>query len=593
MAFSIELGLILFFSILGGVLAVRFRQPSVIGLLLVGAIVGPNTLGFIRDATLINTAIEIGAILLLFTVGIEFSLQHLLNLGLRAITIAAIKLGTVFLISYYTSFLLGLSFTASIYIAVILSITSTVIVIKILEQKGLAKREELPLLIAILIIEDIFGVFALTFFSSLNTRGDLVPINIATSLLVSLIVMAIAYVILQKALKPIISWLVKYSTEDTITFISLGLCGGMSYLALLLNLSPSVGAFLAGSIVATFPNSKVFEKAIHPFILTFTSLFFFSIGSLVNFSAIFGSIYIIVALFLVNIISKFVAIGFGSYLFTNFTGKQAVFSGLAMLSVGEFSLLIAREAGTLGLGIDLVSITAAIILLSSLAMSMSVGHSEKAYNAVARFFPARLKEEMGLTSKFLNSLSFGMLKDREGTKKVAIEWKKIFDNTLAIFTIFSILFFFWRFYHELFVSVFKSRHFINLLLVLVFAAISLPALNIIRNASNLAKDILKFFIRVYPEEIANERKIFRNLILTAALFLVIVIFPGILVFLKLSPAFNIFMVVLLFLIIGNVLRSSTLIHNLTKRHEATFNRLSKKYKQALKKRMREGEKPNG
>lgn len=593
MAFSIELGLILFFSILGGVLAVRFRQPSVLGLLLVGAIVGPNTLGFIRDATLINTAIEIGAILLLFTVGIEFSLQHLLNLGLRAITIAAIKLGTVFLISYYTSYLLGLSFTASIYIAVILSITSTVIVIKILEQKGLAKREELPLLIAILIIEDIFGVFALTFFSSLNTRGDLVPINIATSLLVSLIVMAIAYVILQKALKPIISWLVKYSTEDTITFISLGLCGGMSYLALLLNLSPSVGAFLAGSIVATFPNSKVFEKAIHPFILTFTSLFFFSIGSLVNFSAIFGSIYIIVALFLVNIISKFVAIGFGSYLFTNFTGKQAVFSGLAMLSVGEFSLLIAREAGTLGLGIDLVSITAAIILLSSLAMSMSVGHSEKAYNAVARFFPARLKEEMGLTSKFLNSLSFGMLKDREGTKKVAIEWKKIFDNTLAIFTIFSILFFFWRFYHELFVSVFKSRHFINLLLVLVFAAISLPALNIIRNASNLAKDILKFFIRVYPEEIANERKIFRNLILTAALFLVIVIFPGILVFLKLSPAFNIFMVVLLFLIIGNVLRSSTLIHNLTKRHEATFNRLSKKYKQALKKRMREGEKPNG
>ncbi|MBI4143466.1 cation:proton antiporter [Candidatus Woesearchaeota archaeon] len=593
MAFSIELGLILLFSILGGVLAVRFRQPSVLGLLLVGAIVGPNTLGFIRDATLINTAIEIGAILLLFTVGIEFSLQHLLNLGLRAITIAAIKLGTVFLISYYTSFLLGLSFTASIYIAVILSITSTVIVIKILEQKGLAKREELPLLIAILIIEDIFGVFALTFFSSLNTRGDLVPINIATSLLVSLIVMAIAYVILQKALKPVISWLVKYSTEDTITFISLGLCGGMSYLALLLNLSPSVGAFLAGSIVATFPNSKVFEKAIHPFILTFTSLFFFSIGSLVNFSAIFGSIYIIIALFLVNIISKFIAIGFGSYLFTNFNGKQAVFSGLAMLSVGEFSLLIAREAGTLGLGIDLVSITAAIILLSSLAMSMSVGHSEKAYNAVARFFPARLKEEMSLTSKFLNSLSFGMLKDREGTKKVAIEWKKIFNNTLAIFTIFSILFFFWRFYHELFVSVFKSRHFINLLLVLVFAAIFLPALNILRNATNLIKDILKFFIRVYPEEVANERKIFRNLTLTAALFLVIVIFPGILVFLKLSPAFNIFMVVLLFLIIGNVLRSSTLIHNLTKKHEATFSRLSKKYKQALKKRMREGEKSNG
>ena len=80
--------------------------------------------------------------------------------------------------------------------------------------------------------------------------------------------------------------------------------------------------------------------------------------------------------------------------------------------------------------------------------------------------------------------------------------------------------------------------------------------------------------------------------LTAVLFLIIVIFPGIFAFLKLSPAFNIFMIILLFLIIGNVLRSSTLIHNLTKRHETTFNRLSKRYKQILKKRMREGEKSN-
>src|SRR3989344_734197 len=197
MAFSVELGLILLFSILGGVLAVRFKQPSVLGLLLVGAIVGHNTLGLIKDTSLINAAIEIGAILLLFTVGIEFSLQHMLNLGLRAIIIATIKLGAVFLFSYYASFLLGFSFTASIYIAVILSITSTVIVVKILEQKGMSKREELPLLIAILIIEDIFGVFALTFFSRLNTSGDLAQINIVTSLLVSLIVMAMAYVILQ------------------------------------------------------------------------------------------------------------------------------------------------------------------------------------------------------------------------------------------------------------------------------------------------------------------------------------------------------------------------------------------------------------
>src|SRR3989344_2727386 len=99
MALSIEIGLIILFSILGGVLAVRFKQPPVLGLIVVGSIVGPYTLGFIQDVGLINTAIEIGAILLLFTVGIEFSLQHLFNFGLRAIVISIIKLGTVFLVS--------------------------------------------------------------------------------------------------------------------------------------------------------------------------------------------------------------------------------------------------------------------------------------------------------------------------------------------------------------------------------------------------------------------------------------------------------------------------------------------------------------
>src|SRR3989344_5480316 len=382
MAFSIELGLILLFSILGGVLAVRFKQPSVLGLLLAGSIVGPNALGFIKDTSLINAAIEIGAILLLFTLGIEFSLQHLLRLGLRTIMIAVMKLGLVFLFSYYASLLLGFDFITSLYIGAILSITSTVIVVKILEQKGMLKREELPLLIAILIIEDVFGVFALTFFSSLNAKADLAPLNLFAKLLISLTLMIIAYNILQRILKPLIKWLIKYSTEDTITFISIGLCGGMSFLAYLFNFSPSVGAFLAGNIVASLPNSKMFEKAIHPFILTFTSLFFFSIGTIVDFSVVMGSISLILVLFFASIIIKFLSIGFGSYLFTNFTGRQAVFSGIAMISLGEFSLLIAKEANLVGLGIDLVSITATIILLSSIAMSYMLAHTEKIYNAI-------------------------------------------------------------------------------------------------------------------------------------------------------------------------------------------------------------------
>ena len=419
MVLSIEIGLIILFSILGGVLAVRFKQPSVLGLIVVGSIVGPYTLGFIQDVELINTAIEIGAILLLFTVGIEFSLQHLFNFGLRAIVISIIKLGTVFLVSYFASIALGFDFLTSLYIGAILSITSTVIVIKILEQKGMAKREELPLLITILILEDIFGVFALTFFSSINAAKDLVPLNLFAKLLISLTIMAVSYLILKKILKPIINWLVRYSTEDTITFTSLGLCAGMSYLAYLFGLSPSVGAFLAGNIVSSLPNSKSFEKAIHPFILTFTSLFFFSIGTIVNFSIVAGSISIVLILLLVNLIFKYLTIGFGSYLFSSFNGRQAAFSGIAMLSVGEFSLLIAKEAEAAGLGIQLVDITASIIILSTIAMSYLISYTDRIYDFTLKLLPSRVREDVQFSSKYINSISWTMAKDMLNMKKIS------------------------------------------------------------------------------------------------------------------------------------------------------------------------------
>ena len=586
MAIGAELGLILLFSVLGGVLAVRFKQPSVLGLLIVGAIVGPNSLGLIKDTGLIEAAIEIGAVLLLFTVGIEFSLQHLLNLGLRAILITVIKLGSVFLISYYISLFLGFGVITSLYLGVILSITSTVIVIKILNQKNLYNREETPLLIAVLILEDIFGVFALTFFSSIETKAELTPLSLFTDLIFSLTIMAIAYLILQRILKPVIKWLVKYSTEETITFASLGLCGGMSYLSLLLGLSPSVGAFLAGNIVASLPNSKMFEKAIHPFILTFTSLFFFSIGTIVDFSVVMGSISLILVLFFASIIIKFLSIGFGSYLFTNFTGRQAVFSGIAMISLGEFSLLIAKEANLVGLGIDLVSITATIILLSSIAMSYMLAHTEKIYNAIFLIMPIRAKDDMVQAAKFFNSVSFRMIKDRIRTRKVLVEWKTILNNLVAIFFIVIAAFFAWRYFRSYLSGILPINLLFYLIAALLVFAIFFPALNVFKNSKKLIEDMLKFFIRIYPTEMANEKKIFRNFILLSVAFAALFVFPSVFLLLELHPLYHLVVLLLVLLIIFYALRSSSLIHIIENKHAAGFEKISKKYKVLLKKRMK-------
>ncbi len=581
-----EVGLILLFSIIGGVLAVRFRQPSVLGLILIGALIGPSNLGLIKNTSLINTAIEIGAILLLFTVGIEFSMQRLLNLGFRVFLIAALKLGAVFLTSYYVSILLGFNQITSLYLGVILSITSTVIVIKILEQKGFYKRDEMPLLIAILIIEDIFGVFALTFFSGLNTNVDLRPLNMLTNLVISLSVLIVTYLLLQRILKIIINWLVRYSTEDTIAFTSLGLCGGMSYIAFLLNLSPSAGAFLAGNIVASLPNSKAFEKAIHPFILTFTSLFFFSIGTIVNFSVIWTGMYIVIVLFLVNIFSKFLTIGFGSYVFSNFTGKQAVFSGIAMVSVGEFSLLIAKEAGSVGLGIDLVSITAAVIFLSSIAMSMLLKYHGYLYKLTLNFIPNSVKEDMKLTSNFLNNISWTMLKDKVNIARVRFESRSLFNNITILFVVFAAGFFAWNYFYFYLSGLFNNEIIFILVIILALMLIAYPSYKIVKNSLDLWQDILRFLIKMYPKEIGDEKKILKSMTLLSILFLILIVLPLMIVFLKLKFAYNLITAAITALILIFVLlRSSRLIHRFVYRHKKAVSILSNKYKLVTKKRL--------
>lgn len=584
MALLTEIGLIFLFSIIGGVLAVRFKQPTVLGLLLIGAIAGQHTLGLVRDDFLIEASIQIGAILLLFTLGIEFSLVHLFNLGTRALLVAVIKLGTVFFLSYSIAQIMGLAIMTSLFIGVILSITSTVVVMKVLEQKGMAKREEVPLLITVLIIEDIFGVFALTFFSSLNAE-DLTIGVIATRLLVSLTLMAITYVVLQRILRQVIQWLSKYSTEETTTFIALGLCGGMSYLALLFHLSPSVGAFLAGNIVSSLPNAKQLEKTIHPFILTFTSLFFFSIGTIVNFSVILTSLTLVLVLLAVNILSKYCSVGLGSYLFANMSGKQAVFSGLAMISVGEFSLLIAKESTSLVSGIDLVSITAAIIFLSSISMSLLVHRSEDIYEITTRSVPRSIRENMTSIAKFISSISLTMIKDTLSMKQIDVDLKSILHNITAIAIIAALGVFVWQHFRVPLEAILGSKYVLAAVILFFFFASLFPTLRVVRSVKAIVKRTIHCCVQLYPREATNEKKIVNHLIVLLLLFFILIISPSTFAFVPSWFAYLIELLVIILILIS-ISRSSQLISRFTKKHESNITRLSKKYHSGFVKQLK-------
>jgi monovalent cation:H+ antiporter-2, CPA2 family len=373
----LTLGVLFFFAIVGALIAKRFNQPSVLGLLLVGAVIGPNALKIVTNQAWIDMLMELGTILLLFIVGLEFTPAKLMKLGFKALIIAILKVGLAFTFGFYIAILLGFPALVGVFTGTILSFSSTVVIVKILEEKGLYKRHETPLLLTVLIIEDLLIVLALMFFATLKDSVNIIAIG--KNITLAITAMLVIYFLMKRFARTIFDWFMKNGSEEIVPLLALGFCTGFSALAFMIGLSTSAGAFLAGNIVASLPQAKAFEKALSPYVLTFSALFFISVGTMVNFANILPNLTLILLLLGAVLISRFLAIGVMSYIFGGFKEDQAFFSSLVMLSVGPFALLVAKESTAFNLGVDLVTVTSVIIFISAVMMSLCVASTDFLY----------------------------------------------------------------------------------------------------------------------------------------------------------------------------------------------------------------------
>ncbi len=432
-----SLGVLFLCATIGGIVSARFKQPAVFGLLLMGAVIGPNFLNLVQDVNTITIMAEFGAILLLFVVGLDFDASKLIKIGPRSILIGLLKFAFVFFLGYEITLLLGLTTKVALFIGLILSFSSTVVIIKVLEQKEMINRTEVPLLIAILIIEDIIAILALTFLSGIKSADLTTAIE---HIVFSIAILTFSYYLIGNVLRFCVSIILNNNSDDSVfTFLSLAIGALFSYFASFLGLTPSSGAFLAGSMIASLPNSKEYRKAIQPYALIFTSIFFISMGTLVDFKAVESNLFLILISLFIVLISRFIVIGFSTFLLANFRREQPIFSSIAMISIGEFSLLIAKESGKFGVEIDLVTVTSAIIFISAIMMSLSMSYSETIYS--------KLKTKISLRTRFkFENIAYYMRRffdqleiENYSTKKIKSESKLALMLTLILLFSFLIL----------------------------------------------------------------------------------------------------------------------------------------------------------
>lgn len=330
----------------------KFKQPLVIGYIIAGIIIGPHTPPFslILNLDILNLFAEMGIILLLFIVGMEFPIEKLRRIGKKALTIALSEAFGTFAIGFSVSFfILNFPFFDSAFAALAISVTSTVIIMKVLEELDIIKEEASYIILGVAIMEDIIIISMLAVLQSVSTSGDLSIVDILISISITLAFIFGVLLLGSKIIPKLINFIGKFHQHEVLLLVVLGVAFGLSFLSYQIGISVATGAFFAGVLVAESKVHAVTRILATPIRDMFGAIFFVSVGALMDMSLLYVFIIPAIILVVVSIAAKFLTVFLSSKSqgFSSVTSMKAAF-GLSS-SGGELALVVAKGGVDTGL----------------------------------------------------------------------------------------------------------------------------------------------------------------------------------------------------------------------------------------------------
>jgi len=334
----------------------KLKQPLVIGFIVAGIIIGPYSPPFslVKNQDILNLFAELGVILLLFTVGMEFPIQKLRNIGRRAMIIATTEAFGTLIAGFFASQALGLSFFDSLFLSLSVSVTSTVIVMRVLEELKMMKDEAATLILGTAIIEDILVISLLAIFQSVGSTGNVSFWEISLSIGITLAFIAGVLLLGSKTIPKLIDIVAKTNQHDVLIVACVGLAFGMAFLAFELGISVAAGAFFAGVLIAESKSHAIASVLSTPVKDIFAALFFVSVGALMDFKLIPLFIIPSIVLIIVSIVAKFATV-FVSARLQKIDKIISLRSAIGLSSSGgELALVIAKGGSNVGVTSSLV-----------------------------------------------------------------------------------------------------------------------------------------------------------------------------------------------------------------------------------------------
>ena len=318
----------------------KIRQPVVVGYLIAGLIVGPNVpIPLLADPARIHTLSELGVILLMFALGLEFSVRKLIRLGPTSGFITALQVGFMIWLGYVCGRALGWTPLESIFTGAILSISSTTIVAKAYQETPVSDRLR-ELVFGVLLAEDLTAVVELAILTTLasgaSVSASLMTVTIARLILFLVAFVGIGFIVVP----PVVRFVVRMDRPETTLVAVVGICFGFALLAEHAGYSVALGAFLAGSLVAESGEVEQIEHLVAPLRDIFGAVFFVSVGMMIDPALIQQHWQALIVLTAAVVFGKIIGVTFASML-SGVGTKTSIEAGMSLSQIGEFSFIIA------------------------------------------------------------------------------------------------------------------------------------------------------------------------------------------------------------------------------------------------------------
>jgi len=404
-----DLAVVMIISGITTIICHQLKQPVALGYILAGFIIGPYTPPFmlVHDQDAIKTLGEMGVVLLMFSLGLEFSLRKLTRVGLSAFVAALLEIVLMIWIGYEIGRAFGWNVMDSVFLGAVLSISSTTIIVKALAELGKSREPFAEIIFGVLVIEDILAIVLLALLSGFALNGALDPGQILGDVVKLGAFFAMVLVVGLIGVPRLFTFIAKFKSDEMLLVVALGLCFGIAFVASKLGYSVALGAFLIGAVIAESRQIHRIEGLVAPVRDMFSAIFFVTIGMLIDPKMLVEYAWPIVILSLVVIVGKVATCSFGVFV----GGKDLRTSlcvGMGLAQIGEFSFIIA----TLGLSLKVTSdflypIAVAVSVITTLVTPYLIRGTDGTVAWLERKVPRPILQALSVYTAWISSFGQG------------------------------------------------------------------------------------------------------------------------------------------------------------------------------------------